>query len=137
MIKFMNWTITVLLFTAIAGAFHIGFMEYLMDVDKTYLTFVITGLTAVSSLTISVCGIIDKMGVTLEKQLNFLTGMLPSVGMIGTVIGMILIIQDGIPEPSQLLIGVGTALTTTLMGLIGAVVLSQQLTLKEMQDGKA
>ena len=136
MIRFINWTITVLLFAAMIGAYYIGFVDYLMDVDRTYLTSVIAVITGVCSLIISVCGIIGKMGKKLETQLNFITTMLPSIGMIGTVIGMILIIQHGIPEPSQLLIGVGTALTTTLMGLIGAVVLSQQLTLKEMQDGK-
>ena len=64
-------------------------------------------------------------------MLEFITGHLAAIGMMGTVFGLIFIIKDGIPEPQQLLIGVGTALTTTLAGLIATVLLNLQLTIMD------
>ena len=114
-------------------AYLLGFINFLMEVDKTYLTSVIIVITLTASMVISVKGLKGSISEGLKTQLDFTAGILPSIGMVGTVIGLMIIIMDGIPEPSQLLIGVGTALTTTLMGLIGAVLLNQQLTILEVQ----
>ena len=114
-------------------AYQLGFINFLLEVDKTYLTSVIVTITLTCSTVISIQGLKGNISKGLKTQLDFVAGILPSIGMIGTVIGLMIIIMDGIPEPSQLLIGVGTALTTTLMGLIGAVLLNQQLTTLETQ----
>lgn len=126
-----NWTLSVLY--ALAGIYgvYIGMIEYLLTVDKTFISFVILFLFTLSSLMTLVYTYKKKIPEWAERFLEFVTGHLAAIGMMGTVFGLIFIIKDGIPEPQQLLIGVGTALTTTLAGLIATVLLNLQLTIMD------
>lgn len=136
MYKWYNWSVTVGLWAATVAAHYSGFIDYLIMVDQTKLTLVIMGIVHLTSIVITVRTFKAAVSAGLLKQLEFTAANLPALGMLGTIIGLMIIIQDGIPEPTQLLIGVGTALTTTLMGLAGALVLGQQLELMDMANEK-
>ena len=126
-----QWTILVVTALATAIAYYYGFVQYIWSVDVTYLATVIFGLFVFSSIGIAIVTYRKKATEMVKTQLEFIASHLTAVGMTGTVIGLMVIIADGIPEPSQLLIGVGTALTTTLAGLVCTIILNQQLTIMD------
>lgn len=126
-----NWTIVVLTSLAAAWGFYMGLHNYLLEVDKTYISFLILFLYFLSSFMSLIFTYRKRIPKWANRFLEFVTGHLAAIGMMGTVFGLIFIIKDGIPEPQQLLIGVGTALTTTLAGLIATVLLNLQLTIMD------
>ena len=126
-----QWTILILTWFVSAYAVSQGIVEYLLAVDKTYISFIIFGLFNISALAANYFTYFKKIPAWAARQLDFISAHITSLGMTGTVFGLIFIIQDGIPEPQQLLIGIGTALTTTLAGLIATILLNQILTIMD------
>ena len=126
-----QWTIVVVSKIIAIYGYYMGVHEYLLAIDKTYISFLILFLYFVSSFAALIFSYRQRIPKWSERMLEFITGHLAAIGMMGTVFGLIFIIKDGIPEPQQLLIGVGTALTTTLAGLIATVLLNLQLTIMD------
>ena len=126
-----SWTLFVLFVGGGIYGYYMDLHQYLLDIDKTYISFLILLLFYLSSFMSLIFTYKKKIPAWAERGLEFVAGHLTALGMIGTVFGLIFIIKDGIPEPQQLLIGVGTALTTTLAGLIATFLLNLQLTIMD------
>jgi hypothetical protein len=135
---FLRWLLIVVPITIAAFfAFHLGFFHEMWEKDQSYIGFSIFAIFAAASgwigrLTYKESGKGLELGWFLSR--HFLT-----LGMAGTVIGMIMIFSGGFENFSggdagsvQRLIlklsnGLGTALYTTLAGLASFALLQAQL----------
>ena len=138
------WLLVCLTVIGIFLAYSYDVHIMLLQSDITYLSFVILSLFGLSSLMVGYKGFMSNKGhpVAYEKEW-FLSEVVVTLGMIGTVIGFIfmlstLFINLDIEDLSTLQAslgtmaqGMGTALWTTLVGLICSVLLKCQLMLVE------
>lgn len=124
-----SWTITILYWIAFAAAFYFGAVHWVWAADVTHISAGILGLFQVSSLMALWYTYKKSIPTPVMNILDYVSTHLTALGMLGTILGLIFIIMNGIPAPQELLIGVGTALTTTLTGLICTIILNLQLTL--------
>ena len=113
-----------------------------MEYDKTYLSFFIMFVYFVSN------GVLYGMYSTNDLQKfnmlknweGYIEQLLPSLGMIGTIIGFMLlfvnILEPGTPITPEyiknvmfpkLTLGLGTATMTTIVGLITSLLLSAKM----------
>ncbi len=151
-ILFLKWW---LLFTLIVVgtifAHHGGFFEYIYSKDKSFLSFVILGLFYFMSCW---CGVktwslsrdSSSGRLTVERQNHFermeeigwfSSELCLTIGMIGTVIGFMMMLGNFATIDlanmttvqgfiTELGLGMSTALSTTLVGLICSVLLKLQ-----------
>ena len=138
-----NWTITVLTWVGAGVAYHFGFVDYLLATDMTYLSFVIFGIFQLANIYLLYKSYQVKRGMYFDSDrygpLWFTSDAMLSLGMIGTLVGFITALSTAFgsvdtTNPEQLkqvlaviATGMGTALTTTLMGLVGSLILKTQL----------
>jgi len=118
-------------------AYYYGFAEQLYNADITKLSWIIIGIFFIMSL---------KTGVTLHTKRTgttdfewFMAESMLSLGMVGTVVGFIYMlsvvfntidinqINTVQAALSQMATGMGTALWTTLVGLIFSLIYKTQL----------
>jgi hypothetical protein len=130
------WILACCLIAVVSGIFIAGGAQYLSENDPTGLSWVIVSILASGSA---------YYGVRLFKNENldqgvmeYLSEVCTSLGLLGTVIGLIMMISGAfggldIDDPSSLKTalvamssGIGTALTTTLVGLTSSLVLGLQ-----------
>ena len=153
MIFWNNWTITVLTWVGAYAAYHFGFVNYLLETDTTYLTFGIFVVFQVANAYLLLKSWQTKNGKYFESDrygpLWFTSDALLSLGMVGTLIGFITVLSTAFgsidaADPEQLKMvlavlatGMGTALTTTLLGLITSLILKTQLVHLEEANAEA
>ena len=119
------YTILVLTVLGIMSAYYYGAAEYLLANDVTRITFIIPALAV--GVNVMVVWMLQqgRFNRTLLTQSEYIVDHLTSIGLFGTVVGLVYMIRHGIPEPTDLLIGVGTAMLTTLAGLMFTVIGNQ------------
>jgi hypothetical protein len=133
---FIKWlTITVPTFVGALICGKYGLYEHVYQFDKSFLSFTIIGLFIATSL------YIGKMSFNLQRKGIELCWLISeqclTLGMIGTVIGFLMMLGDmniltsDVEAISRFLakfsIGFGTALYTTIVGLICSSLLKLQL----------
>tara|TARA_X000000950_G_scaffold272857_1_gene355976 strand:- start:6344 stop:6796 length:453 start_codon:yes stop_codon:yes gene_type:complete len=142
------WLIVVMTFSAVIIANYFDGISFLWNHDSTKISFVIL---AVFTLSTAIIGF--KIFMTERKQreyqsyegLWFSAEALLSLGLTGTVLGfcMVLIgtfqgLNLSSPESvqgaiSSMASGIGTALLTTLMGIVTSTILKAQLVTAESE----
>jgi hypothetical protein len=143
------WLMVTLIVVGISTSIYFNFDTFLFENDLTKLSLVIVSLFVICT---SVIGYkIWKSAIQRKKIYNyqtewFVSEVLISLGMIGTVIGFIFMlysvfgnlnIQDTAAIQQSLgsmAKGMGTALLTTLVGLISSVLIKSQLVMVENEE---
>ena len=150
-IKFLKWLIVFMLIL-IGGvlAYLTGLLDRVNQADVTKLSFVILGLLVYYSMRIGMFLHTNRSGVKLYNNCQFASNAFLSLGMIGTVIGFIYMLNIsfgslGIADTASLKValqtmgtGMGTALYTTAAGLVCNLILRLELYLfmDSSDDGK-
>lgn len=116
------------------GHFKFNLFQLLLEADSTYLTFLILGIAAVTSVSM------------YFKQTDlhwFASDAVLSIGMVGTLFGFLMVLGQSFSEIdtssvesmtqaiSTLATGMSTALVTSLVGLISSIWLKLQLVILE------
>jgi|13_taG_2_1085334.scaffolds.fasta_scaffold09057_6 hypothetical protein len=149
MIFWKWWTSFVFVgLTAIIIEYFVGGISYIWENDSSYITSVITFIFLFTSLRIGYYSYTFRSNnkSLKENELEsswFQADAVTSLGMIGTVIGFVMVLTSAFAEidiectscmttlVSDLTSGMGTALLTTLVGLIASVILKFQLIMLE------
>jgi len=140
-IKLKWWTILCSSFLILFLSYHFGYLHQLYDADITKLSWIIIGLFFLLNI---------RLGFQLHTNRrtgnNFdwlMSETMISLGMVGTVVGFIYMLStiftdinlDDIRSVQDSLgimaTGMGTALWTTLIGLICSILYKTQLVLTE------
>ena len=148
------WLFVVVMVLAAFGAFQTGIVNEVYKVDITGLSFLIMGILTVMSIK---CGM-DTFKLTsyddiTEKDINesyskaelgwFVSDLCLTLGMIGTVAGFLLMLGTAFADLdvqnianvqsaiAHMAVGMSTALSTTLMGLICSVLTKAQMVILE------
>jgi hypothetical protein len=123
---------------------YYGLFSLIEATDKTYLTFIILGLTWIATLSIGY-----KLWSSKDQEYSYLneinfsnelycSGALTRLGLIGTVIGFILMLPlfahidfENVKTMQDIVVDMtsrmGTALWTTFAGILGQLVVTFQL----------
>lgn len=135
--KFLQWwLIFAVQATLIFVALGIGGFDFLLVNDITYLSFVLIFIWLTISMAIGYKIFFNK---TITDAFWFAAESCMTIGMVGTVIGFIYMLTNNFSEidPANIEImrnvisdmaqGMGTALLTTLAGLISSLFLKTQI----------
>ena len=128
------WTLTILLSVFAYYLYTIDILGYLLDNDVTRLTLIIPVLGLLVSLSVVYMLLTNTYPRWLYNQIYYTVDHFTSLGLLGTVIGLIFMIRNGVPEPTDLLIGTGTALLTTLVGIAFTLYGNQMLL--QLEEGR-
>ena len=133
--KWSWWFIVNIGLIALAvGHFKFDLFQLLLEADSTYLTFVIIGISLVTSAT---------MYFKQDDVHWFASDAVLSIGMVGTLFGFLLVLGQSFSEIdtssiesmteaiSTLASGMSTALVTSLVGLVASLWLKLQLVILE------
>lgn len=139
--RFMIWWLVVTIQAVLVGiAVHFSAINFIIENDITYLSFLIIALLVIGTLLIGY--------ITYKKQDNFeytwfIAESAMTIGMIGTVIGFMLMLGSSFAniDPgdvnsmrnviSDMAVGMSTALLTTLTGLVVSLALKVQIIVSE------
>lgn len=141
--RFSSWiisflTINLLLFTV--SYWWLNIPAFLTTWDVTYISHTILILFEVVSVGIGLAIVRDRIDIIEEYLTDFMDYFI-TLGLIGTLIGMMIVFLDGFAAVDltdvtnageaikKVSIGMGTALITTLTGLIASLVLKVQIKL--------
>ena len=115
-----------------------GWLVPLYTNDLTYITFLITAIAALTTLSLGYkFKVPDAVNVNVEW---FVSDVVLTLGMLGTIIGFMIMLQGTFSSIefndtnsirlalSSMSQGLFTALNTTLIGLVSSIVLKVQLT---------
>ena len=144
MIFWKWWTLVVLVATALVSAeIYLGVIDFVVSNDPTYISFGIFALFVISTLvTGGWCLQLQRGNKVDSNQLSpvwFVSDALMSIGMIGTLLGFLMVLTSAFTDIDtsdveamqevigQLATGMGTALLTSLVGLISSTLLKVQL----------
>lgn len=144
MIFWKWWTLVVLVATALVSAeIYLGVIDFVVSNDPTYISFGIFALFVISTLvTGGWCLQLQRGNKVDSNQLSpvwFVSDALMSIGMIGTLLGFLMVLTSAFTDVDtsdveamqevigQLATGMGTALLTSLVGLISSTLLKVQL----------
>jgi len=124
---FLYWWLIVCVVGASSYITHtMGWLVPLYTNDITYITFLITVVTI---LTTASLGYKFKMSDANSVDVEwFVSDVVLTLGMLGTIIGFMIMLQGTFSSMSQ---GLFTALNTTLLGLVSSIILKVQLILYE------
>tara|TARA_B110000908_G_scaffold46195_1_gene56247 strand:- start:61 stop:471 length:411 start_codon:yes stop_codon:yes gene_type:complete len=112
------------------GQIKFNLFQILLDTDKTYLTFLIIGISLITTA---------SMYFKREDMHWFASDAVMSLGMVGTLFGFLMVLGQSFSEIdtssvdsmtdaiSILATGMSTALVTSLVGLIASLWLKLQL----------
>lgn len=145
--KFLYWLVTFcsMIFAAVLAQ-KFGLWAVMDEKDVTKISWLICIITVVSSCYIGYMTYVQQYKQVVMNRLWFITDALITLGMIGTVAGFLIMLGDSftnidISDPITIQktiqtmgIGMGTVLITTLMGLIGSVILKAQLVLIDDEE---
>lgn len=144
-VLFKWWIQSVVTIFAAVIAAHLGWWGALWDADQTKISILIIFLFVLST---AGTGLISKINTQeiLEKYQNYIwfaSEAMITLGMIGTVAGFLILLGNGFESIdvtdtkslqnviSGMAVGMSTALTTTLIGLIGSVLTKLQMVIIE------
>lgn len=137
----MIWWLVVTIQAVLVGiAIHFSAINFIIENDITYLSFLIIALLVIGTLLIGY--------ITYKKQDNFeytwfIAESAMTIGMIGTVIGFMLMLGSSFADIdpgdvnsmrnviSDMAVGMSTALLTTLTGLVVSLALKVQIIVSE------
>lgn len=139
------WTTEVILLVSLYVALvPLNGYTFILDNDFTYLSFVNLTILVVTSLWIGLRVLQNlRYGTNLQW---FLADSVLSLGMVGTLFGFLLVLYstfDGIDVSDtesmkqaieSLANGMGTALLTSLVGLVSSIIIKLQLVILEEKD---
>jgi hypothetical protein len=136
---FLYWWLIVCVIGTGSYLTHImGWLVPLYTNDLTYITFLITAIAALTTLSLGY-----KFKVPAAVNVNvewFVSDVVLTLGMLGTIIGFMIMLQGTFSSIefndtnsirlalSSMSQGLFTALNTTLIGLVSSIVLKVQLT---------
>lgn len=136
-VPFLRWLlITVPLTVAAIFAYFAGFYGDIYENDKSWISFTVMAIFALQSLYI---GYQTKKRSVSGTQFGwFVSDACLTLGMIGTIVGFLMMLHGGFTISSddaqsiqrllgRFSVGLGTALYTTLVGLICSLLLKLQL----------
>lgn len=120
----------------IFGLWELGFLEYMVKSDKTYISMVIIGIVYMSNFLFLAKSktYMPDLYITIDEWIDYVIESLPALGLLGTVVGFIIMFTSLFGDVSGLSIdyiknvmfpvltsGIGTALVTTLVGMVGSL----------------
>ena len=136
---FLYWWLIICVIGTGSYITHImGWLVPLYTNDLTYITFLITAIAALTTLSLGY-----KFKVPAAVNVNvewFVSDVVLTLGMLGTIIGFMIMLQGTFSSIefndtnsirlalSSMSQGLFTALNTTLIGLVSSIVLKVQLT---------
>lgn len=136
-VPFLRWLlIAVPLTVAAIFAYFAGFYGDVYDADKSWISFSVMGMFAIQSAYV---GYQTKNHTLKGTQFGwFISDACLTLGMIGTIVGFLMMLHGGFTITSgdaegiqnllaRFSIGLGTALYTTLVGLVCSMLLKLQL----------
>lgn len=134
---FLRWLLIAVPITVmLVMSKYFGFYQDVYDYDKSFISFAILGLFLLQSL------FVGYKTYTLDNSGSqfgwFMSDNCLTLGMIGTIVGFLMMLKGGFTLSSsdatgmqallaRFSVGLGTALYTTLVGLICSVLLKLQL----------
>jgi len=136
-LPFLRWLLIVVPLTVIAIFAHFfGFYESIYQNDKSWISFSVLGIFTLASIWIG-CQT-KQMSLKGTQFLWMTSDMCLTLGMIGTIVGFLMMLVGGFSVQSgdaagiqallaRFSVGLGTALYTTLVGLICSMLLKLQL----------
>lgn len=143
---FLKWWIlvTTIIFSSALIA-HLGLWHSLYKADQTKLSFLILLVFIVS---IIITGYVSKVNhvkiyLRVRTYLWYMNDAMITIGLIGTVAGFLMMLGPSFEQIdiskihevqkviSKMAVGMSTALTTTLVGLVCSLLLSLQITIIE------
>jgi hypothetical protein len=138
MIRFWKiWTVLVLMLLATGLGYYWGAVEFIINNDFTYLSFV--NIAILYGFTMSVLYQAYHKKFKGSDNQWFLSDAVLSIGMVGTLSGFLVVLYStfqgldpsntdsmraAIETPAS---GMGTALLTSLVGLIASLIMKYQL----------
>ena len=136
--KLVKWLIVTcaLVLVTFAGV-KTGFLPKILSMDTTFITTLILSVFVLAHFTIPY--MTTNWSSKLEDEMWFVAEALVSVGMIGTVVGFTMLFGEAFitvdtSDPvsmsnviSDIAMGMGTALITTLAGLVCSLTLKAEL----------
>jgi hypothetical protein len=138
MIRFWKiWTVFVLMLLATALGYYWGAVDFMINNDFTYLSFVNIAILYGFTVNIMYKAFTKNMETTDGEW--FLSDAVLSIGMVGTLSGFLVVLYSTFQglDPSNtdsmrtaietLASGMGTALLTSLVGLIASLIMKYQL----------
>jgi len=138
MIRFWKiWTVFVLMLLATALGYYWGAVDFMINNDFTYLSFVNVAILYGFTVNIMYKAFTKNMETTDSEW--FLSDAVLSIGMVGTLSGFLVVLYSTFQglDPSNtdsmrtaietLASGMGTALLTSLVGLIASLIMKYQL----------
>jgi len=138
MIRFWKiWTVFVLMLLATALGYYFGAVEFMINNDFTYLSFV--NIVILYGFTVNLMYKAFKKSMYTTDSEWFLSDAVLSIGMVGTLSGFLVVLYSTFQglDPSNtesmreaietLASGMGTALLTSLVGLVASLIMKYQL----------
>lgn len=114
--KVLPWILLTALYVVCAiVAERYGAISYLTENDSSYICYVLLAIFGAGSA-FAVVGQIQRV--------QYLSEVAPLLGLAGTVYGLIQLFSGGFEDVSRIGQGLGTAMNTTLMGVIVSIGLS-------------
>jgi hypothetical protein len=121
-----------------------GWLVPLYTNDLTYITFLITVLAALTTLSLGYKFKVPTRAATVDVDIEwFVSDVVLTLGMLGTIIGFMIMLQGTFSSIefndahsirtalSSMSKGLFTALNTTLIGLVSSIILKVQLIVYE------
>lgn len=136
-VPFLRWLLIVVPLTVVAIFAHFfGFYQSIYESDKSWISFTVLGIFTLASIWTGYQT--KQLSLKGSQFLWMVSDMCLTLGMIGTIVGFLMMlvggfsIQSGDAAGIQALlarfsVGLGTALYTTLVGLICSMLLKLQL----------
>jgi predicted deacetylase len=147
-IKFWRfWSIEVVMFVSLyVGLVHLGAWDFILANDFTYISLINLVILVLSSLMVGY-QVIKKVKKGTELQW-YMADTVLSLGMVGTLFGFLMVLystfqgidvtdSDSMKRAIETLAtSMGTALLTSLVGLISSIIMKLQLIVLETSDEK-
>jgi len=151
MIFWKWWTSIVLVGASVfAGSYYLNIVSFVLENDPTYITVGIAALFVITTLWIGTLSWRVQNGTKLSENNTmptwFIADAVMSIGMVGTLLGFLIVLTSAFQNVDtsdtqamqdvigQLASGMGTALLTSLMGLVSSVILKFQLVMLETDN---
>lgn len=146
--KFLYWLVsTCSALFAVAIAHQFDLWQSMHDKDITKISWLICAVSAVSVVYMGVLSAKpEKSNPVILNRLWFVSDAMITLGMIGTVAGFLIMLGDSfgninVTDPAEIQktiqmigVGMGTSLITTLVGLVGSLLLKLQLVVFENEE---
>lgn len=148
------WTSVIIVLCAIGYAeYYDNLVSYVYMNDSSYITWAISALVLYSIILIGTKAwklqfTWDKLDNDETYSLWFYSDVSMSLGMVGTLVGFIMVLTTAFAglDPSdinamkaaigEITSGMGVAILTTLVGLIGSIIIKFQLIMLEQANAK-